>query len=250
VTGPSKGLYHFSRDETFLTFRTDSVPVDGGPLSPLHDRSRALEAAAWDAGIGDYLPRLDQLIALWTTYLPHSPDVLSAHLHPVLFKDLARARGATGPLLDRLGRATGLGPVSASALVLGLVVKDVAVRTAAQDAVLERASYGELDGLAMGEQARSHLADGSIVGKRLVESLRQVTQAADSTVLPALALLGELLPDLTTRKDAGAFLELSADLAERCGGRLTLPAELASLAAGRSGSQAAKAARRLIGGGH
>jgi hypothetical protein len=75
--------------------------------------------------------------------------------------------------------------------------------------------------------------------------LAEAARADDAAVLPVLDALAALLPVLPGRRDAGAFLELAADLAERTGRRVELPEQLVALAAGRSTSAAARAARRL-----
>jgi hypothetical protein len=59
-------------------------------------------------------------------------------------------------------------------------------------------------------------------------------------------LLQEVARVLPGRRDAGAFLELAADLAERTGHTIDLPTEFHELASGKSSSILAKAARRLL----
>ena len=63
-----------------------------------------------------------------------------------------------------------------------------------------------------------------------------------SRLLDALQQTVGVLPG---RRDAGAFLELTADLAERTGRTIELPPELEALRAGKGSSVLAKAARRL-----
>ena len=63
---------------------------------------------------------------------------------------------------------------------------------------------------------------------------------------PVLDALQEMVDVLPGRRDAGAFLELAAELAERTGRTIDLPTEFLTLAAGRSSSMLAKAARRLL----
>jgi hypothetical protein len=65
-------------------------------------------------------------------------------------------------------------------------------------------------------------------------------------VLPILDALQELVTVLPGRRDAGAFLELAADLAERTGRTIDLPSEFRELASGKSSSMLAKATRRLL----
>jgi hypothetical protein len=64
-------------------------------------------------------------------------------------------------------------------------------------------------------------------------------------VPPVLDALQEIVPALPGRRDAGHFLELTADLAERTGRTVELPLELRALAESKKSSVLAKAARRL-----
>jgi hypothetical protein len=62
------------------------------------------------------------------------------------------------------------------------------------------------------------------VGRRVSAGLAEVARAGGASVLPVLDALQELLAVLPGRKDAGAFVELAADLAERTGRTVQLPA--------------------------
>ena len=148
--------------------------------------------------------------------------------------------------MDALARSTGVpGAPACSSLVLGLAAKDARVRTSAQDALLDLSGSGLLDGVELGRQAAAHLADDLVVGSRVAAGLAETARADEEAVLPVLDALARLLPVLPGRRDAGAFLELTADLVERTGRRVEMPDELRSLAAGKSSSMTAKAARRL-----
>ncbi|MGH3345494.1 MAG: hypothetical protein ACRDO4_00805, partial [Nocardioides sp.] len=244
----SQGMWSFhGRTEPALTFATRDVRTPRpGPVGQLADRYRALDGAGWDADVGHYDPRFEQLVATWATYLPHLPDLFASHLHPVLHRDLAKDRGAGTTTMDALARsATPTGPVESSALVLGLAAKDVRVRTAAQDAVIDRARHGLLDGEETGRQLAAHLADGTVVGQRVVAGLQAVAEVEDRAVLPVLATLETVLPVTEGRRDASAWVTLAADLVQRTGHRLVVPPHLTALAAGRSTSLVARAARRL-----
>ena len=190
--------------------------------------------------------RFEQTLAFGGPMLPHEPDVLAAHAHPYLHRDLRKDRAASVPILDALARSRAItGPPAASAFVLGLGAKDARARTAAQDALLDRARHGALDGGELGRQCGLHLKDGVVVGQRLSTGLSETAHAADAAVMPILDALQELAPTLPGRRDAGPFLELAADLVERTGRPITLPPEFRELASGRSTSMVAKAARRL-----
>ena len=65
-------------------------------------------------------------------------------------------------------------------------------------------------------------------------------------MLPILDALQELVTVLPGRRDAGAFLELAADLAERTGRAIDVPHEFRALGEGKATSMLAKAARRLL----
>lgn len=129
---------------------------------------------------------------------------------------------------------------------MGLAAKDARARTATQDALLDRARYGVLDGAELGRQGALLLQDDIVVGQRLSSGLAEVARASDAAVLPMLDALRELMAVLPGRRDAGPFVELGADLAERAGRKVQLPAGLRELASGKSTSMVAKAARRLL----
>ena len=127
-----------------------------------------------------------------------------------------------------------------------MAAMDARARTAAQDALLDLARHGLLDGAKLGRQGALLLQDEIVMGQRLSAGLGEVARASDAAVLPLLDALQELMAVLPGRRDAGPFVELAADLAQRTGRRLELPVELRSLAAGQSSSMTAKAARRLL----
>lgn len=103
------------------------------------------------------------------------------------------------------------------------------------------------DGAGLGRQASLLLRDELVVGRRLGTGLALVARAHDAAVLPVLDALQVLIATgLTGRTDAGPFVELAADLGERTARRVALSPELATLAAGRSSSALARAARRLL----
>ena len=199
--------------------------------------------------MGEYESRFEQTLAFCALQLPHHPDQLASLVHLVQLRDLSKNRGVTASLLDALARSDRrIGPPAASSLVLGLAAKDARVRTSAQDALLDLAAAGFLDGCELGRQASAHLADDLVVGTRLAAGLAEVARADDAAVLAVMDALATLLPSLPGRRDAAAFLEPAAELAERTERRVELPEELRVQAAGRSSSIAATAARRLVAG--
>jgi hypothetical protein len=201
-----------------------------------------------EASYGEDDPRFEQTLELGATLLPHDHDVLAAHAHPYLLRDLEKDRACSVLVVDAIARATTAnGPPASSALVLALAAKDARGRTAAQDAIIDLARYGVLDGADLGRQAALLLRDDLVVGRRISAGLAECARASDAAVPPLLDALQEIVGVLPGRRDAAAFLDLTADLAERAGRRIDLPVEFHELAAGRSSSLAAKAARRLLG---
>lgn len=223
-----------------------SLPGADAPVDALFARADPWQHASVELEFGEYQPGFEPTIAFCALMLPHHPDVFAAHVHPQLVRDLAKDRGVSAAVLDALALTpTRLDRPGSSALVLGLAAKDARIRTAAQDALVDLSRWGRLDGTLLGSEAAAHLRDDLIVGKRFSDGLTEVSAAADTAVLPVLSALEALLPALAGRRDAGAFLELTADLAERTGRSVHLPAEFLALASGRSASMAAMAVRRL-----
>ena len=216
--------------------------LDGFLPRPAPDRTLGEEL--W---YGEYEPRFEQTLAACALVLSQEPDALAAHAHPYLHRDLHKDRATSTPVLDAIARSrVPNGAPSSSALVLGLAAKDARARTAAQDALLDLARHGLLDGARLGEHAAAHLADGIVVGQRLSNGLAEVVRAGDAAALPVLDALQSLAAVLPGRRDAGAFLELAADLVERTGRELAVPDAFRELAEGRSSSLLARAVRRLV----
>lgn len=211
--------------------------------------ARATPERTLDAEVayGEYDPRFEQTLAFGASLLPHDHDVLAAHAHPYLHRDLRKDRACCVPVLDALAQARSAnGEPASSALVLGLAAKDARGRTAAQDAILDLARHGVLDGDSLGRQAALLLQDDIVVGQRLNRGLAECARASDAAVVPVLEALQQILTVLPGRRDAGAFVELAADLAERTGRKVALPSEFRQLASGKSSSMLAKASRRLL----
>jgi hypothetical protein len=225
----------------------DKQGREGDPLDGILARTRPERTLGAEIMYGEYDPRFEQTLALGATLLPHDLDVLAAHAHPYLVRDLRKDRAVCVPVLDALARArsTNRDPES-SALTLGLTAKDARARTAAQDAFLDLVRHGVLDGTNLGQQAALLLQDEIIVGQRLSTGFSEVARASDAAVLPVLDALEQLLAVMPGRRDAGPFTELAADLADRTGRKVKLPDEFQALARGKSASMTAKAVRRLI----
>jgi hypothetical protein len=225
----------------------NSAAREGDALDGILSRRQPERTAGVEANYGEYEGAFERTLAMGALLLPHDLDVLAAHAHPYLDRDLRKDRATTTPILDAIARArTPNREPESSALVLGLAAKDARARTAAQDALLDLARYGLLDGSCLGRQAALHLKDDIVVGQRVSSGLVEVARGSDAAVLPVLDALQELVAVVPGRKDAGVFMELTADLSERASRPIKLPEEFRTLAATKSSSLLAKAARRLV----
>ena len=243
VPGARRGLAPGVRVVVFL----DEHGVEGDAAAGLLARQTPERTVIAETEYGEYVPQFEQTLALGAALLPHDHDVLAAQAHPYLQRDLGKDRACSVPVIDAIAAARSVnGPPSSSALVLALAAKDARGRTAAQDAILDLARYGVLDGEDLGRQAALLLQEDLVVGQRVSSGLTDCARATDAALLPLLSALEQIMPVLPGRRDAGAFVELAADLADRTGRRVTLPSEFHELAAGKSSSALAKAARRLL----
>jgi hypothetical protein len=219
---------------------------EGDAAAGILARSAPERTVGHEVDYGAYESPFEQTLGLGAALLPHDHDVLAAHAHPYLHRDLSRDRACSVPVVDAIARArTPNGAPASSALVLALAAKDARGRTAAQDAILDLARHGVLDGVALGRQAALLMGDDVVVGQRVSGALADCARASDAAVPPVLDALQEIVTVLPGRRDAGPFLELTADLAERTGRTVDLPPELRALAEGKASSVLAKAARRL-----
>lgn len=238
--------YNWEPEQRAAIFR-DTGGSEGHAAAGLLARTSPATTVKEESGYGQYEPRFEQTLGLGAALLPHDHDVAAAHAHPYLARDLRKDRACSVAVIDAIARATTVtGPPSSSALVLALAAKDARGRMAAQDAILDLARYGVLDGKELGRQAALLLTEDIVVGQRVSTGLSECARAADAAVVPILDALQEIVTALPGRRDAGAFLELAADLAERSGRTIDLPSEFRELAAGKTNSMLAKAARRLL----
>lgn len=105
--------------------------------------------------------------------------------------------------------------------------------------------FAEL-GISLGRQAALLLADPAVIGGRVISGFTAAAEADDAAVIPVLDALEQLLPTLPGRKDAGPFVELTAQLCQRTGRSVELPAQFQALAAGKASTVLAKALRGLL----
>lgn len=210
------------------------------------DRHDPLRDIRWEARLGEWSPRFGQVAALWPLLLPHHPETLAAQAHPQLDRGLRATRSAVAPLLDALACSrVPTGPVTCSALALGLAVNDAGDRTHAVDAIVDLAYAGLLDAPELGRQVRLCLDGSAVVGSRPAAGLAEVARAGGAASAAVLAALREVLPALPGRRDAHAFVDLLATVAVDNAATVALPEELAALARGRSSSALAAACRRV-----
>lgn len=233
--------------ERRITVFCQDAGTEGNAAAGILARSRPEATLSAECCYGEYEAHFEQTLAMGAGLLPHDLDVLAAHAHPYLHRDLRKDRACAVRVVDAIARATTVnGPPSSSALVLALAAKDARGRTAAQDAVLDLARHGVLDGGELGRQAALLLADDIVVGQRISAGLSECARANDAAVQPVIDALQEIAQVLPGRRDAGAFLELAAELAERTGRTIALPSEFRELASQKGSSMMARAARRLL----
>lgn len=238
-------LHSWEPEQRLAIFRAEGAR-EGHAADGILGRSTPERTVRLELAYGEYEPRFEDTLSLGAALLPHDHDVLAAHAHPYLHRDLRKDRACSVAVIDAVARARSVnGAPSSSALALALAAKDARARTAAQDAIVDLSRQGLLDGSELGRQISLLLADDLIVGTRVSRGLAESARASDAAVPPVLAALEEVMGALPGRRDAGAFLEVAADVADRVGRKVVLPPEFRELASGKSKSLAAKAARRL-----
>lgn len=217
---------------------------DTGTVAPYWDRG---------AAYGDRDRSTGAALSGAALSLPHEPDLLAAHLQPVLSFWLEKPQAPLGGVTRALGATTApLGGPAAAALVWLAAAKDVTVRTAAAEALAAAAQRGTLTGATVGRGLVDVLGPdaGPFAGARpkltrvastLADTAR-LGPAADRLVLDALVVMLPVLHDL---RGAAELLDVAVGCAERRGVPVPLPPGLAALAAASSSTRTAAAARRL-----
>lgn len=183
----------------------------------------------------------------WPWFTGDRPDLLASHAHPALL--LATSDGRSDmvlPVLDAFAStARPVGPPTCSALALAAASGDGTVRIGAADAVAALASRGLLGGAALGTEVRALVTDGTVVGGRVVATLREAARAGAAAGDVVLDALVAALPDVAGRRDAHLWVDAVAEVATARGRTPTLPDAL--LARGRGSSALARAVRRVPG---
>ncbi|KRD43409.1 hypothetical protein ASE38_03925 [Cellulomonas sp. Root930] len=220
----------------------ESAPGSAGDLiAAVLDRSDPLPGAALEAEDGIWGTAFAQVTASWPWLVPHRPDLLAAHLHPRLWRSLTREQSAAEPVLAALGRSTvPVGPVTCSALVLGMAANNPVTRTVATDALIDLGAAAHPQDVA--SEIGFLLAARVVVGSRLLESLLDASQVDPALVLDILVAT---LPAVVGRRDAGRWVDAVAALATSLGRTVDLPAAFRDAAAGRRSSALARACRRV-----
>ena len=248
VTGHSEGHYRtdiYDKAAGWTDLGSAKGSVDD-PVRAVLDTRDPLLLLGLQATDGEYANRFEQVTALWPVLLPHHPDLLAVHAHPRLNRALVKNRNGIEPLLAGLGRSRRMTSApTCSALLLGLAAKNGGERTSAVDAVVELAQSGMLDGRELGRQLTTLLEADVIVGSRVSAGLLEASRAEPTSLKPLLDCLVTLLPALPGRRDAYQFIDLLAGLALAVGETVTLPPELAEVAASKSTASLAKACRRV-----
>lgn len=248
VVGQARGRWHHSLlDGTALSWRDRNAgSVTADPLAAILRRADPLATLSKEASDGHFVHRFEQMTGLWPLLLPHHRELLAAHSHPRFNRGLTKTRAGTTPVLAGLSRGPGAaGPVTASALILGLCAELPTDRIAAVDAVLDLSRTGRLHGAQLATQARLALEAGIVVLARLGDSLRECATADPTAAFVVLDALVDVLPALPGRREAHRLVELTADLAVAAGRPVPLPDEFIALARGRRATLLAEACRRI-----
>ncbi len=130
--------------ETAWVLFRDAAANRRGELDGILSRRAPELTVPEELSYGEYEARFEHTLAMCALALPHDADVLAAHAHPYLNRDLGKDRAASVPILDAIARSrVPNNAPDSSALVLGLAAKDARARTAAQeDAFVDLARVG------------------------------------------------------------------------------------------------------------
>jgi len=235
----------------------------GRPIWPLDvDTDGSVEPAALDdpaAGVWDVLIDLherrspnqygasDGLVAGWNAIAPWHPELVAAHLMPLLAHAVANDNaGNPAPRSAAvLDAPTGtLGPVGHLGLVLALQGGSATTRTPAADTWFAAASDGRLDPALFGEAITLVHEAGELKLNRVVQTVA-MTVADPVVAARTLLALTFAAPKLVEAKarHVHLLLDLAADLAARVGTHGVPPSLLAD--APRGSSSLAVSRRRL-----
>jgi hypothetical protein len=187
--------------------------------------------------------------AHWTSVLVHDPDLLAAHLVPLLLFYAEKSRADFTRVAQAFSASrTPVGRPVASALGRLAGFKDVTVRTATAEALADASLRGTIDGALLGAEL-ARLAAPSVRTSpklnRVAATLADCARIHEHAEVLVLDTVVAMLPVLRTLTGAADLLEPAALIAERRGVRVALPPDLDDLARGRSSTRTAAAVRRL-----
>ncbi len=195
--------------------------------------------------------RLDEMVAAWRLLCPHQPELLAAHLLSPLSDGLGPGRNAATTALRGLGLSGvpgQLGPFGKMghlALVTGLSGAAAEVRIAAAEAWTRITLSGRLDPALAAEAISLGVSGGAFKLSRIADGLGHAVTEATAAASVAQACVSATAGLLAT---GPAGLHLLLEVAARASvtsGVPELPASITGLAATKSGSKLAEAARRL-----
>lgn len=193
--------------------------------------------------------RLDEMVACWALLCPRDPELVATHLLSPLCGALGKGRNAgTTALRGLAGLGGPFGKIGHLALVTGLAADSADVRIAAGEAWTKIAVAGWLDPALAAEAITFGVTDGALKLSRIADGLGYPTAADPAASCVArtcvLATAAMLVPG-TRPAGLHLLLELAGLASAACGATPELPARVAGLAAGRTNSKLAEAARRL-----
>lgn len=251
VIGVPSGTYLYQRDRgrpIALAGISDPVPQPGRPgiwsvLTNLQDPLGRFEQLMGTFGFFEY----DQQAAMWSMIAPWHHELLSAHVLMPLARLLQAGNSAAPSAATVIDSPTGsFGPIAHLALVVALQAGAAETRAVAAETWLATAGDGRLQPGRLAA-ALVLLARGNVLKLgRLLETVRPSTYEP-ATGYRTLQVLAAALPELLPIQPPELLeaIELLAELAGRYGTEL-IPDELRRLAASRSGSELAAAARRVV----
>jgi hypothetical protein len=209
--------------------------------SPLKDHRRLYVAARWELSA-----HYDAVVAAWPLLCPWQPELCAAHLLRPLSDGLrpgATPAAAAAACLASRGHA--LGPVGHLALMTGLASAEPHTRITAAEAWSQASLDGRLDAQHAANAIVTGLSGGVFKLNRIADALQRAAgepiaayRAAETIFAAADALIPAKPPGLHLLFELTARIAATAGIPEP-------PAAIIALAAQKSSSKLAVAARRL-----
>ena len=255
VIGPN--LQDYRPSHTLVLARVTSPPPSAGEyasrcwrlLTDLRDPLGGTYLLRDDRGLMDD-SRYIAAVASWPLLCPCQPELAAAHLLRPLSDCLvpgASRAGAGAAAVMGLTRSTArLGPIGHLALLSGLASPEADVRIAAADTWAQAARARRLDQNLAAEALVTGLADGAFKVTRVADGLRRASHEPASAQLIATTIFASA-DRLIAVKCANMHLLL--ELAGEAGTVISLPEppeSIRNLAAGKSPTKLAIAARQLV----